>query len=805
MEADRAGGGGGKDRSDIESWHWYGLAVIGAVLIALVILFREFIFSDRMLFSGDILLYGVFHRSLIADFLSGRGPFPLWDPYVSCGLPFVDAIHGAAFHIPAWLDYLGYLPRMTGFTMLVHFVAAAGFSFLAARRLDLSRGAAAVTAVAYGFSPCLLTLVAPGHEGKVYAASLFPLALYFTERLLTDGRRRDIAALALTAGMLVLTPHLQMAYYTFGALAVYTGVRLILQHRMGLSSRAAFLSGGRFSAAIVLALAISAIQLIPSARYLLNYSARSDQEKGVEYAASYSMHAEETVALVFPEFCGYDRLFDRYSYWGKNNVKDNSESVGILIALLATIGVALSRDRMRWFWLALATGVLVYSLGTATPLFTLAASLLPFLDKMRAPGTSMFLFAFALAILAGMAVDAVRGLAQDDHHRRKRRSMIVWSFAGLAAVYAVLMLLTPESALRGFAHLFSKQVLEDTAGAPSRWPRVLATLPEIRQGAIIAVVLVATALFLLLQRRMRTNQAILPVVFSVMILISYGWHVSRFVRTVDPHPLFENNPIAQVYAQTDPMARTDLIGGNPIAFQLGYHRIPSATIRHGKDLRWYLELAGPASTPGEMNSRFINLTGTRYFICAANVIIDPYQLGPVPLDTLLAIPGNFLLQNRNATARAFLVSEYRVIADRSAPVDEVLHGKSDLRRTALLESDPALHLAPDSSAQASISYYGLDSVEVEVLTRTDQLLILTDNHYDAWHALVDSSEMPIYRVNGSFRAVAVPAGSHRVIFRYSSPELRCGAGISLLGLVFATALFVPFRFRKQAAVGSSAP
>lgn len=790
---------------DLESRHWYGLGVIGTVLIALVILFREFIFSDRMLFSGDILLYGVFHRSLIADFIAGRAPFPLWDPYVSCGLPFVDAVHGAAFYLPAWLDFLGYLPRMTGFTMLAHFVAASGFSFLAARRIGLSRGAAAVTAVAYGFSPCLLTLVAPGHEGKVYAASLFPLAVFFTERLLTEARRRDIVALALTAGMIVLTPHLQMAYYAFATLTAYAAVRLLILVRSGLARRAAFLTGGKFGAAVILALAISAIQLIPSARYLLNYSARSDQEKGVEYAASYSLHAEEAVALVFPEFCGFDRLYHQYLYWGKNNVKDNSEAVGTVTALLALVGLALHRNLLKWFWAGLAAAVLLYALGAATPVFSLATAMLPFLDRMRAPSTAMFLFVFSLALLAGFAVDALRSLTREDVRLLRRLKITVVTVLGATALYTLLMVLIPEPVLREFAHLFSPQILDSTSGLPSRWPRLIACLPAIQRGATLALVAAGLAAFLLLHHSVRRQTAIVAIALALLILIDSGRSASGFIRTVDPHPLFESNPITQVYARTDPTARTDLVGANPIAFQLGYHHIQSTTNRHGKDLRWYLDLAGPASTPGEMNSRFINLTGTRYFICAANVIIDPYQLGPIPLDTLLPIPGNFLLQNRNAMPRAFLVSDYRVITDRAALVEEVLHGSSDLRKTALLETDPGLHLAPDSSARASISYYGLDSVEVEVSTQTEQLLILTDNYYDAWHALIDDREVPIYRVNGTFRTIAVPAGSHRVIFRYSSPELRWGARISLLALVIALALFVPYHTRKTVTASSSTP
>jgi hypothetical protein len=350
--------------------------------------------------------------------------------------------------------------------------------------------------------------------------------------------------------------------------------------------------------------------------------------------------------------------------------------------------------------------------------------------------------------------------------------------------------LFPESALRTFAQLFNPQLLSSHEAGGGRWERAIEYLPDIRLGAILSVVFSGTAGLLLWRRLANRMRPLVPIALSLLIVLSNFVFVSKFIRTVDPHILFANNPIARVYAQTDGTARTQWIRASRIEFQLGYYHIPNTTGFHGKELRWFFSLVGGTAAPEALNPRFANLTGTRYFICSMNTTVPPLSFGPLPLDTLLRMRGNVLLQNRNCLPRAFLVSEYRVLPDAGAINQKVLHSTVDLRQVVLLEKRPSLNLdgEPDSSEVATIVSYGLDSVEIAVSCSKDRMLVLSDNYYDAWHASVDGRPTEIFRADGSFRAVAVPAGSHRVTFWYSSPQLRLGAWTSVCGLVIALGL-----------------
>jgi hypothetical protein len=93
----------------------------------------------------------------------------------------------------------------------------------------------------------------------------------------------------------------------------------------------------------------------------------------------------------------------------------------------------------------------------------------------------------------------------------------------------------------------------------------------------------------------------------------------------------------------------------------------------------------------------------------------------------------------------------------------------------------------------------LDEHTLRVVPDRPALLVVLDNHYPAWRAAVDGRDVPVWRANHTFRAIAVPAGEHTVTFRYASAPLRRGAYISLvvLGVLAATILMSALAERRR--------
>lgn len=79
-----------------------------------------------------------------------------------------------------------------------------------------------------------------------------------------------------------------------------------------------------------------------------------------------------------------------------------------------------------------------------------------------------------------------------------------------------------------------------------------------------------------------------------------------------------------------------------------------------------------------------------------------------------------------------------------------------------------------------------DDNEVFVHTECslEGLLVLRDSWYPGWVAFVDGKKTPIFRINGCFRGVIVPAGRHAVRFVYRPILVYVAGLVSLLTSVF---------------------
>jgi len=83
-----------------------------------------------------------------------------------------------------------------------------------------------------------------------------------------------------------------------------------------------------------------------------------------------------------------------------------------------------------------------------------------------------------------------------------------------------------------------------------------------------------------------------------------------------------------------------------------------------------------------------------------------------------------------------------------------------------------------------------NTVEVEVLELpAPRILSCIDFMYPGWHAYLDGKEVPILRAFTHFKAVEVPAGSHRVRFLYKPTSLYYGYAVFVLTVIISALLF----------------
>ena len=97
------------------------------------------------------------------------------------------------------------------------------------------------------------------------------------------------------------------------------------------------------------------------------------------------------------------------------------------------------------------------------------------------------------------------------------------------------------------------------------------------------------------------------------------------------------------------------------------------------------------------------------------------------------------------------------------------------KRVVLADGEPWQN-SGDGTGAAQVVKYAAEEVVVAVETSEPAYLVLSDSYYPGWSATLDGEEIPIHKADVAFRAVAVPAGEHQVVFRYLPTHFWVGSG-----------------------------
>jgi hypothetical protein len=246
--------------------------------------------------------------------------------------------------------------------------------------------------------------VSPGHDGKVFVTAMLPLAMLGLTLGIRDRRVEGYALLALAVGLIMLSPHPQMAQYALLAAGLFT-LYLTVGDGSTRDTTSRLIALGSAAGAVVLGLGVAAIQYLPFYAYI-PYSPRdSSVLHNFAWSAAYAIPWAHVPEFVIPRFTG--ETFNG-TYRGPNGLKLHSEYLGLLVVALAVAGAADRARRRMILWLG-GIGVLflLIALGASTPFFALWWEIVPFSKSMRAPGMAVFIVVFVTAVYAAFGVDRV--------------------------------------------------------------------------------------------------------------------------------------------------------------------------------------------------------------------------------------------------------------------------------------------------------------------------------------------------------------------------------------------------------------
>lgn len=804
------------------------LWVPAAVFTVLTLwLFRAFIFSDQMLYGGDTLSLGYVARLFYAQQLKG-GSFPFWNPEILGGTPFLEALSGGdSLYPPSALLLLFLEPyRALGWKLILHVLAAGFLMWGWVRALGASRAAALVAGVGYMLAPFLVSLVYPAHDGKLFVTALAPLVFWAVERHFVRPRLSTFAGIGLSVALVILTTHFQMAYFLFGGVGLYAIFRAVQVARgtgveeesaearpAGLRVAPAGLRFALFLAASVAGAAGAGVQFIPAADYVTHYSRRVQTtreeagETGRAWSSSWSLHPEEAMSLLIPQFAGNNAegsAWTARTYWGRNFSRDNLPTAGVLVLLLAAVSFAGGARRgVRWFLTGLATVALLFALGTHTPVWGLFYALVPGIRLFRAPDMVMFLFVFPAATLAALGVDRILQVAREDREADwVRIQRVLWTGTG----FLILLALLASSGV--LQRVWTAVVYTDID--PNRAAALEALKPYIARGAFVSAALAAAVSGLVWALR-RALLAPVALVAGLVVLVAVDQLRvdGSFVQTFDFFSWSQPDPMVQTILQqeegrNEPYRVLSLVQhGQDVTPAM--HGIELAAGHHPNDMNRYRELIGMvgSSVPANLfNPNIRRLLNVRYIIWPD---ADP-QFGPGPEGGVARWPlrdGRTYqtLYAEGGLPRARLVAAATVKPDDQA-VPYMLSEAFDPTAEVVLPEAPPVALDGGAVAgQVEWEERTPNRLRLSVTSDRPALLVVADNWFPAWKASVDGAEAPVLRAYHTLRAVPVPAGTSTVEMWYHSELLTRSFWLSvvvLLGLVAAGGWSV-FRERRRAA------
>jgi hypothetical protein len=186
-------------------------------------------------------------------------------------------------------------------------------------------------------------------------------------------------------------------------------------------------------------------------------------------------------------------------------------------------------------------------------------------------------------------------------------------------------------------------------------------------------------------------------------------------------------------------------------------------------------------------------------------VIAPQDLGATPPWLRIAYQGSAVVyENLLALPRATVVGAYRVATPAKAILDSVRSGSTDPAAVTWLDHDPKLALGPVEGATVEITSYRLNDVTLQVQTPGAAIVRLADAWYPDWTVRVDGKPAELIRADYLLRAVAVPAGSHEISFRFESRSFRTGLVLSIVSFFVALGLIVAHVVRGRRPSGAPA-
>jgi Bacterial membrane protein YfhO len=818
------------------------IAIVIFVLVAIV--YCKPALEGKVLSQSDVISYTAMNHQT-SEFYKQHGRFPLWTESMFSGMPTYTT--GGIIYRFTFLSYL-----KSGLTLglpapISLFFAACICFYILTQVLRLNPWIGVLSALAYAYSTFDPIIITVGHITQMEAIAYAPavvagLLLVFQQKYFMGA-----SLLILFVGLQAESQHLQVIYYTLIILAFVT-VAWLVECWKQKNTKTALKGIAIAMAAGLIGVCTYAVTMLP----LLEYSKETvrggksklsgdnkNKSKGgldKDYAFKWSYGIPETLTIFVPgafgggtsgkEITSDSKMADKLSevfgvpeetglrvanessYWGSQGQPQLRTAgpvyLGAVICFLFIFGMVYVKSWHKgWILGAAFFGILLAWGKNFSGFNYLLFDYLPFYNKFRSPTMALVIPQLAFPLLAALGLDQLLSFKEPKEMIWKKFKTACLITGCLLALTAMLYLSadfkSPDD--QGMKESFTGNLTQQMARGKGPTPEIQQQANEaasaivkglqsdrkaifeadfLRSFLFVALAVLLTGLYL--------KDKIKPVILlaGLLILSSYDLlaegrkylNDDKFGDAADIESSFAPTPADQLI-QRDPDKNFrvyDLSDEQNGAFNNSrtsyYHN--SIGGYHPAKLGLYQDLIENQLSKGNM--MVFNMLNTKYFI----------QNNPATRQPEARV-------NPNAFGPCWLVKV--ILYVNSADEEMKALDSVNVKDTAIVlkEFQKIIKFLPvkDSTASIKLIENLIDQISYKFSAKTNQFAVFSEVYYDkGWNAYLDGKKTDYCRVDYVLRGMPVPAGDHKIEFRFESHAVELGKTISFIASLLALVAFL---------------
>ncbi len=703
------------------------------------------------------------------------GRIPLWNPQSFAGVPFASFPKYSPFFLIfcCWPS-----PTTFAYLQLIGSVLAGVGAYLFFRRaLGVGFWAAAIGAWCY---PLTGFFVQWQGYGLLWVVQWLPWILLAVDYTVRDAKGFGSILLAIFTAAAALSGALDVAALVLLSSGLYAIARLVEVHgwtnwkwtnwRRGaipIPTIAALVLGWG------LGLSIAAPYIVPLVEYSRTGDRFSRRAAGEEERPPVGLAALPQVVL--PNLYGSTQKGSMRIVDG-NQLESSAAGYAGLLATLLLAPLAFCHRHRRggsFWWL----GLLVLSLGWALNIPGLV-------HLMRLPGANMLsynrwmmLTGFALTVLATTGLDAfMKGMVKPRHWfavpALLAAGLCAWCLYRMGHLPVELSILdVPANAM--YMGIPARQALAMAreyftfyyavgaglaALTVAGWAVLYAsTQKRGRMVAIAGSLMMAELLMCAYNARPQCDPALYYPRISALEELKQ--RPSGRILGVSCLPpvlnLMLGLPDIRGYDAVDPKRLLDVL---EFARQGGTSSLPYARTQ------WFIPWIAWTNDGSPRISPVLSMLNVRYLIFCQDL--------PDQVKAIIRGDGYTVVENELAMARTFVPQTVQAVDEEQQLMDQLRSVRFDPLQVSYVTE--RLDLPALSRGSARILEEFPERVVIDARMDTAGMVVLADLWDKGWQAQVDGQVTPILVVNHAIRGVILPAGQHRVVFRYVPDSVRIG-------------------------------